>query len=275
MIDISDLTFSYKKGRPIFERVSFEMKNGIYGLLGENGVGKSTLLRIIAGLRFPTNGGCKINGVDTYSRTPDLLSKIFFLPEEFESPTMKINQFIKNNALFYPNFSREQFDNYMRDFEMETDRKFSELSFGQKKKVLISYGMSLNTPCVLLDEPTNGLDIPSKAQFRKVIASAYGEERCIIISTHQVRDLESLIDPIIILDRNQVLLNNSVEEITRKLVFKNGSELPASALYSENNMLGHAYVAPNTTGEETTLNIEMLFNAAVSNRAQFKELFAN
>ncbi|MBP1618083.1 MAG: transporter ATP-binding protein [Bacteroidetes bacterium] len=273
MIEINNLSFYYKKGKPVFEQVSFEMATGIYGLLGENGVGKSTLLRIISGLRFPHLGECKIDGTDTFRRAPDTLSKVFYLPEEFESPTIKINRFIKDNAKFYPNFSREQFEAYMSDFEMETDRKFSELSYGQKKKVLISYGMSLNTPYVLLDEPTNGLDIPSKAQFRKVIASAYDEDRCIIISTHQVRDLESLIDPIIILDRNQVLLNNSVEEITRKLIFKQTQTKPENAFYTESNLMGYSYVGLNATGEETTLNIEMLFNAAVANRTTFKELF--
>ncbi len=275
MIEINNLSFHYKKGKPIFEQVSFEMKNGIYGLLGENGVGKSTLLRIISGLRFPKEGYCKIDGKDTFRRYPETLSKLFFLPEEFESPAVNINDFIKYSATFYPNFSREQFDSYMKDFEMEADRKLSELSYGQKKKVLISYGMSLNTPYVLLDEPTNGLDIPSKAQFRKVMASAYDDERCIIISTHQVRDLESLIDPIIILDRNQVLLNNSVEEITQKLVFKHSTEKPENPLFIETNIHGYSYVAPNTANEETTMNIEMLFNAAIANRTTFKDLFNN
>lgn len=275
MIEINDFSFYYKKGKPIFDHVSFEMKSGIYGLLGENGVGKSTLLRAISGLRFPKTGSCRIEGKESMKRLPETLSNLFFLPEEFESPSMKINDFIKNNATFYPRFSRENFDNYMRDFEMETDRRISELSYGQKKKFFISYGMALNTPYLLLDEPTNGLDIPSKGQFRKVIASAYDEERCIIISTHQVRDLESLIDPIIILDRNQVLLNNSVEEITKKLVFKSAPNKPENAYYAESNVLGCAYVAPNETGEETTLNIEMLFNAAISNRKEFRELFKN
>lgn len=273
MIKIHDLSFSYKKGRPVFDHVSFEMKSGIYGLLGENGVGKSTLLRIIAGLRFPDSGHCRIDDMDSMYRSPELLSRLFFLPEEFESPALTVSRFVKNNATFYPNFSQEQFNQYLREFDVEEDKKISEMSFGQKKKVMISYGLSLNTPYVLMDEPTNGLDIPSKGQFRKVIASAYDEEKCIIISTHQVRDLESLIDPIIILDRNQVLLNNSVDEITRALVFKTSDSKPENALYMENGLHGYSYVAPNITGEETTMNIEMLFNAAVSNRNTFKDLF--
>ncbi|MFT4070514.1 MAG: ABC transporter ATP-binding protein [Dysgonamonadaceae bacterium] len=273
MIKIHDLSFSYKKGRPVFDHVSFEMKSGIYGLLGENGVGKSTLLRIIAGLRFPDSGHCRIDDMDSMYRSPELLSRLFFLPEEFESPALTVSRFVKNNAAFYPNFSQEQFNQYLREFDVEEDKKISEMSFGQKKKVMISYGLSLNTPYVLMDEPTNGLDIPSKGQFRKVIASAYDEEKCIIISTHQVRDLESLIDPIIILDRNQVLLNNSVDEITRALVFKTSDSKPENALYMENGLHGYSYVAPNITGEETTMNIEMLFNAAVSNRNTFKDLF--
>jgi len=275
MIKIDNLSFFYNKKRPVFEKVSFEMNSGIYGLLGENGVGKTTLLHIISGLSFPKEGSCKIFEHESAKRHPDMLNKLFFLPEEFQAPALLIKDFIKYNSVFYPDFSESQMDTYLNDFQVEKDRKMSELSFGQKKKTMIAFALALNTPVTLLDEPTNGLDIPSKAQFRKIIASAFDENRCIIISTHQVRDLENLIDPIIILDRNQVLLNNSVEEITKKLLFSYTQYMPEDTLYCEQTMQGYSSVSVNEYGEESTLDIEALFNTVVNNRAKIKELFNN
>lgn len=273
MIKIDNLTFYYKERKPVFENVSFEMKNGIYGLLGENGVGKTTLLHIISGLRFPKKGSCSVLGMESALRNPDMLKQVYYLPEEFRAPSQSIKSFVKCNSVFYPKFSDEQFRAYLDDFHLDVDSNMRELSFGQKKKAFIAFAIALNTPVLLLDEPTNGLDIPSKTQFRKVMASAFDENKCVLISTHQVRDLESLIDPIIILDRNQVLLNNSVEEISRKLLFSYSSVKPAEALFSEQTMLGYTSVLENKHNEISTLNIEALFNAVVTNKGRIKELF--
>lgn len=274
MIKIKDLRFYYRKKKPIFDHVSFEMKGGgIYGLLGENGVGKTTLLHIISGLRFTKEGSCKVLGMESSHRNPNMLNQLFYLPEEFHLPSQTIKTYVELNSAFYPNFSREQFLKYLTDFGLEEDLRLTELSFGQKKKAIIAYAIALNTPITLLDEPTNGLDIPSKSQFRKVIASAFDENKCIVISTHQVRDLESLIDPIIILDRNQVLLNNTVEEITRKLLFSYATQKPEDTLFSEQTILGYTSVLENKYNEESTLNIEALFNAVVTNKGKIKDLF--
>lgn len=273
MVEINNLTFYYRERKPIFENVSFEMKNGIYGLLGENGVGKTTLLRIISGLCFPKKGSCQVLGTETALRNPDMLKQVYYLPEEFIVPSQTVKSFVKLNSVFYPNFSKEQFNSYLNDFHLDIDSRMKELSFGQKKKVLIAFAISLNTPVTLLDEPTNGLDIPSKSQFRKVIASAFDENKCILISTHQVRDLESLIDPIIILDRNQVLLNNTVEEISNKLLFTYSTTRPEDALFTEQTMLGYTSVLENKYNEESTLNIEALFNAVVTNKEKIRNIF--
>jgi ABC-2 type transport system ATP-binding protein len=249
------------------------MKGGIYGLLGENGVGKTTLLHIISGLCFAKEGRIEVLGFDLSSRNPQMLKQLYYLPEEFQVPALKIKDFVKMNSAFYPNFSYEQFKSYLTDFHLEDDLKLTELSLGQRKKAVIAYAIALNTPIMLLDEPTNGLDIPSKSQFRKVIASAFDENKCILISTHQVRDLESMIDPIIILDRNQVLLNNTVEEITKKLLFSYTAHKPEDALYSEQTILGYTSVLENRHDEDSTLNIEALFNAVVTNKGKIKDLF--
>lgn len=273
MIQINNLSFYYRKGIPIFDNVSFRMKSGIYGLLGENGVGKSTLLHIISGLQFPKSGNCEVLGDESYKRLPRMYSNLFFLPEEFELPAVSVKDYVKTTGKFYGNFDFAQFENLLNEFQVDKNQKFTEMSYGQKKKAMISFGLSTNASVTLLDEPTNGLDIPSKTKFRQMIASAANDDKCIIISTHQVRDLESLIDPIIILDRNQVVLNNSVEEISQKLYFGTSETMPENALYVENKMTGYDFVALNNTGKESTLNLEFLFNAAVHNKAAFRQLF--
>lgn len=273
MITINNLSFYYNKKRPIFKNVSFTMKNGIYGLLGENGVGKTTLLHIISGLRFPTSGSCKIESYETCHRNPNMLQQVFFLPEEFNAPNLTIEELAKRDSAFYPNFNYEELQKYLKDFHIESTRKLTDLSYGQKKKSMISYALALNTPITLLDEPTNGLDIPSKAQFRKIVAAAGSNDKTIVISTHQVRDLETLIDPIIILDQNDVLLNNSVEEITNKLYFSITPQIPEGALYYEQTMQGYAAVSYNQYNEESIMNIELLFSAVVNNKNKIKELF--
>jgi ABC-2 type transport system ATP-binding protein len=126
---------------------------------------------------------------------------------------------------------------------------------------------------MLFDEPTNGLDIPSKTQFRKLIAQVTSDNRTFIISTHQVRDLENLIDPIIILDEQDVLLNHSVKAITEKLYFGLREKYPDDAFYSEHALKGFYVVEENTDGKESRVNIEQLFNAAIDNKARFKKLF--
>jgi ABC-2 type transport system ATP-binding protein len=249
------------------------MNSGIVGLLGENGVGKTTLLHLISGLRFPKQGTCKVFGQDSYNRKPETLEKIFFLPEEFDTPIMSICTYAKYNAAFYPNFSQEQFEQYLAEFNVDGNEKMTAQSLGQKKKAMIAFALSLNTPILLLDEPTNGLDIPSKTQFRKILSAIADEGRLIIISSHQVRDLEALIDPIIILDHNEVLINNSIEEISSKLLFSKQPEKPENALYIEQMLDGYLVVEPNANNRQSIVNIEALFNFAISNKQKISELF--
>ncbi len=273
MIQINDLSFYYQVSRPVFKKVSFDIKQGIYGLLGENGVGKTTLLHIISGLLFPKEGSCKVMGYDSYQRNPEMFKYLFFLPEEFKAAKVSVLEMARYNLAFYPDYSEEQLKSYLVEFQVEGDRPVSMLSAGQKKKAMIAYGLSLNTKITLLDEPTNGLDIPSKTQFRRILSSLAGEEKCIVISTHQVRDLINLIDPIIILDRNNVLLNNSIGEITSKLYFTHSLTAPENAIYSEQTLEGIASVCRNTDGRESIANIELLFNAVINNKKLFKEMF--
>lgn len=274
MIEIRDLNFGYKK-TPVFSNISLSFpEGGVYGLLGENGVGKTTLLKLICGLQRPQQGSCTVDGMTSYDRLPDMLQRIVFLPDEVLLPDNSTPQmYVDELAPFYPKFAQGSFLHLMQEMEVEPDRKFREMSFGQQKKSLIAASLSLGTEYVLLDEPTNGLDIPSKAQFRSILSRRAEENSTIIISTHQVKDVENLIDPIVILSNNAVLLDASVRRITECLYFEYGAEQRSDALYSELMPQGYLNVVPNTEGVESQLNIEALFNAVLRNKNTVKELF--
>lgn len=276
MIQIKNLSFDYGKRKPVFRNLNLTLKEGnVYGLLGRNGAGKSSLLRNMAGLLFPTSGTCIVNGHNAQDRLPVFLQDLYFLPEEFHTPPVKIKEFVDIYAPFYPKFSLKQFLEYLEEFQLSDNEKFTELSLGQKKKALIGFALSTNTKVLLMDEPTNGLDIPSKSQFRKIIASVATDERIIVISTHQVRDLESLIDPIIILDNSEVLLNATTEEITEKLCFKTVLRVTEhdKVLYSEHSLRGFSIVTQNVDNEHSKADLELLFNATLTSQLQIKQLF--
>lgn len=275
MIEIRNLDFSYKK-TPVFSNINLSFPEGaIYGLLGENGVGKTTLLKLICGLQRPTVGSCTVDGMTSHDRLPEMLQRVVLLPDEVSLPDNATPQrYVDELAPFYPKFSQGTFLHMMQELEVEPDRKFREMSFGQQKKSLIAASLSLGTDYILLDEPTNGLDIPSKSQFRSILSKIADEGKTIIISTHQVKDVENLIDPIVILSHNAVLLDASVQRITEKLYFEYGGAERPDALYSELLPGGYMNVVANTTGEESQINIEALFNAVLRNKDRINALFA-
>jgi len=275
MIEINNLNFGYSKHKPLFKNMSMRLSNGhIYGLLGKNGAGKSTLLKNLAGLVYAQSGKLDVMGFNPAKRQPALLAQICFIPEEFYLPPVKIDSYLKANAPFYPNFDHQYLATLLKEFDIPVTNKLIDMSYGQKKKFIIAFGLATQAKLVIMDEPTNGLDIPSKAQFRKIMASALTDERCIIISTHQVRDLDNLIDTIIMLDENDVALKASVEEITTKLTFKKVKEIDESIFYAEPSLSGYNAVMPNYHHEESKLDIELLFNAILAEKNKFKPLFS-
>ncbi len=276
MIKIDNLSFKYGK-KEVLNDISMELEAGkLYGLLGENGVGKTTLLKIISGLQKPWKGSCSVFGEDPFKRTPSFLSRVFYLPEELEfiQNDYSIRYFAKMNAPFYPLFDQEKFETILKEFEVEGDKKLNKLSYGQSKKAALSFAIATNAELLLLDEPSNGLDIPSKTLFRSIIVQYISENTCTVISTHQVRDLENLIDPIIILDNKAVLMNASLEKISEKLYFGLYSSVPANALYWEAAPGGYICVMENEDLGESKVNIEALFNATVHHKSRIKELLA-
>ena len=258
----------------MFENINLTFTEGhIYGLLGENGVGKTTLLKIINGLQCPNRGECLVDGKKPFSRTPDLLQEIFFLPEGVIAPSYATPiKYADSIGVFYPNYNRTLFLDLMQEMEVAYDKKFEQLSYGQKKKAMFCLAVALKTKYLLLDEPTNGLDIPSKTDFRRIMARHTTEDTITIISTHQVKDVENLIDPIVILSKDDVLVNASIEEIAQKLYFSFDSEKNDQAIYSEMVPGGFINVMRNTDALESNVLIEPLFNTAVRNRQIIKEI---
>lgn len=274
MIKINNLNFGYSKNRPLFRNMSMQLSTGhIYGLLGKNGAGKSSLLKNLAGLVYAQSGTLDVFGFNPAKRQPALLEQICFIPEEFYLPSVKVDAYVKANAAFYPNFDHNYFTSLLAEFDIPVGQKLINMSYGQKKKVIISFGLATQAKLVIMDEPTNGLDIPSKAQFRKIMASVLTEDRCIVISTHQVRDLDNLIDTVIMLDENSVALKASVDEITNKLCFKRVKELDETVIYAEPSLAGYNAVLPNYHQEDSKLDIELLFNAVLTEKNKLKPIF--
>lgn len=277
MVEMKQVSFSYGK-EPLFSDLDLQLEAGnIYGLLGKNGAGKTTLLKLISGLRVPQAGQCRALEISPPRRLPALLEEIYFIPEEFYTPPLTIDSYVSIYGPFYPRFDRTLFEDCRREFSLSSEKKLTSFSYGQKKKFLLSFGIATGCRLLLLDEPTNGLDIPSKSQFRKLLAAAVDQERVILISTHQVRDMENLIDPIIILDEGQIIYNRSLEETARHISIGMEQETSDTAdgtlLYSAAVLGGYVAVRENRGQEESRIDLETLFNAVIANSDGIDALF--
>ncbi len=268
MIEILQLNFGYSRKKPLFKDLDLQMEAGkIYGLLGKNGTGKSTLLKLIVGALFPKTGTVKLSDFHSRERHPDMLNDLFLLPEDFSFPSIRISEFVKAYSPFYPKFDKDRFEELLGIFEVDKGRKLSELSFGQRKKVIISFGMATNVRYLLMDEPTNGLDIPSKSQFRKALLKGFQEHQTMIISTHQIRDLNQLIEAVIIIEDGKIIFNQEVFGIEDKLYFSKSlveEQLP-ELLYVEAATGGYVHIQPNRNNKSSQVELEVLFNAVIQN----------
>lgn len=277
MIIFSNASFGYDKQHLIYDELNLTLPSGrIYGLFGKNGAGKSTMLRSICGLLFPTAGSISVNGKTPGERKPDLLADIFLIPEDVQLPNLSVKQYIKTYGVFYPKFNESDFYAYVNELEVVETQKIKSMSYGQQKKVLIAFALATHVSTIIMDEPTNGLDIPSKSQFRKLIAATLTGDKTYLISTHQVRDLDNLIDHVLILNNKKLILNAGLEEITERISSKlvPKSQLTDDVLFSEETLGGHAILTENKTGEYSKVNLEHLFTAAVINPDSIASLFA-
>jgi ABC-2 type transport system ATP-binding protein len=274
MIKINNLSFGYSHKSLLFKDLTLSLNKGhIYGLLGKNGAGKSTLLKNITGLAFPEKGNCLFKGVNVADRPVSVMEDIYFIAEELFVPSLTPAQFVASTAGFYPKFSKSDFYHYLKLLDVDLDGLMDKQSFGQQKKAMIVFGLATNTSLLIMDEPTNGLDIPSKVQFRKLIASVLTEDRCIVISTHQVRDLDSLIDTLLVLHEQEIVVNRSMDEIAEIIAFgtyQDTAGLPV--LYEEESMRGKNTILQNITGKYSKVDLELLFNAVTGDSKSVLEI---
>ncbi len=270
MISLKNVSYRYVGSSQLsISDFSMHLASGkIVGLLGANGAGKSTLLYLMSGLLKPLSGEIDVNGFNPWNRTPEFLSQIFLVPEEIDVPAVSLSSFVKAYSPFYPNFSQESMEDALMHFNLTPDIHLGSLSMGQKKKAFLAFALACHTPVLLMDEPTNGLDIPGKGEFRKAVIKTMDDNRTIIISTHQVRDLDQLLDHVTIMDNNGILLDESIETLQHNYVFGLAPVLPENGiLWSENIMGGYAYMKMRTPDEpETEVNLEGLFNYTYSKK---------
>lgn len=273
MFKLDHLTFSYgSAAEAVFTDFSYSLPaSSICGLLGRNGTGKSTLLYLMCGLLRPQGGSVTCNGIDVGRRRPETLSDTFLVPEEYALPDISFDEYVRHNAIFYPRFSEETLCACLDDFDLPRQLRLGRLSMGQKKKVLMSFALATHARLLVMDEPTNGLDIPAKSQFRKVVSRCMTDESTVIISTHQVRDIDSLLDHVSIIDSSRLLLDSPVDSICRRYCFDTvpAGQPVGDAIYTEPSVQGNAVVRPNADGRDTPLNLELLFNAVLASPASF------
>ncbi len=268
MIQTNKLYFNYRKQQNLFNNLTLKQKSGnITGLLGKNGAGKSTLLNLLAGLLHPKQGSIEVNGYVPSKRDPNFLSDIFLVTDEPFLPSLTISSYIRVYAPLYKNFDSEKMSRILKEFELFENQKLDGISHGQKKKFVIAFALSTNCKLLLLDEPTNGLDIPSKSVFRKVLVNSVDEEQLVIISTHQVKDIETVIDKIVILEEGKIVFEKDTYQITEKFQFQKTQSLSniSEIIYSEKCPGGYKVILTAKDNEETVINIELLFNAIINN----------
>ena len=277
MISIDGLNFGYGE-KALFRQLRMELAPGnIYGLLGLNGAGKSTLLKLMTGLLFPDAGTLRVLDHEPARREPDFLSQVFMLPEELNLPGITGEEYVSGLAPFYPRFDHARFERYRDEFELPRNTKLTAHSYGQKKKFLLAFGLASGTSLLVLDEPSNGLDIPSKSLFRRLVAEALTDERVFVISTHQVKDVESLIDPIVILHQGRVLFAETMSAITSRIRMAHTSTRPdpdaADLIYTEAAVGGH-WTVWTEPDEDGFIDLEVLFNAVITQPDRWAALFS-
>lgn len=278
MIEIRNLKFSYstlKSRTEVFDSLSMMIPTGeIVGLLGRNGTGKSTLLNLLAGLLDADAGTIAVEGVDVTQRGTALYTSLMIVPEEFGLPQLTLDRFVKVTAPFYPNYDEARFADCCSRFEVNRAVRLDRMSMGQRKKAYLAFALACNTPVLLLDEPTNGLDIPARQALRQMLAEQVNDERTIVISTHAARDIENLVDRLVILEPHRMVLNESIA--TLSTLFGVGV-VPAGVkpLYSEPSVAGVRGVWVAEGDEESRMDMEMMFNAATKSPREVAAVIAN
>ena len=230
-------------------------QGNIYGLLGANGSGKTTLLKTICGVLFPLDGEISAMGYTPQKRESDFLKEIFYIPDEFSLPTLTVEKYVDTYAQFRPKFSRQKFESALKAMNFTFGEHLHRLSLGNRKKFLISFALASNCPLIVMDEPTNGLDIEAKRSFRSLLAAEDLTDKLIIISSHAVADFEHILSAVAIIHDGEIAINSTMEEIASHIAFTSSAN-SNNALYVDGL---RAIVKAET--EWNDVDLEMLYMA--------------
>ena len=184
MVELRGVSFGYQSDKNVLDNLNLRLKEGrFYGLLGMNGSGKTTLLKLIAGKLFAHGGEIYVDGRNSRKRKVETLREVFMLPADFIFPDMRLEHFLTIYSKFYPKFRAEVLDDCLVNFEIRRDiEHLDKLSLGEKHKVAFSIALSLGTKVLLLDEAANGMDIPARKMFRKLLMKHVREDQIVTYS---------------------------------------------------------------------------------------------
>ncbi len=265
MLELEHVTYGYGKGAPVIRNLSTSILRGrIYGLLGANAAGKTTLLNLMSGLLFPVEGRITMDGRDITKRDPETLEKTALMSSEFQfTKKWKIMDFVRLHSGFYPDFSLTVLEDCLEGFGIDMENTMlNAMSLGQKHKVLFSILLSFGTDLLLLDEPLNGMDMPSRGVFRKMLMKHLREDQTVIISSHTVPDIETLLTDVMILREDGSCFCETIENISARYSFGT-SRSDSGAVYSEPCAGGIRVIKEKEadTDTESEVSLELLFNA--------------
>lgn len=269
MLSIKGLTYAYHKDKPVLDNVTAEFGLGmIHGILGRNGAGKSTLLNLLAGISRPQGGDIRLNKSQPCGRQAATLARISLLGQELPCVDMPLAAHARLYAPFWPSFSSTRFKNLKVHFGVDSGKRLSDLSHGQRKKALLCFVLSTGASLLLLDEPTSGLDVEAKAQLRSALLDCAAEGCTVVVATHELRELDGVLDHISILDGTRFQLHAEVHALGEALAFGQGPIVPPGAIHSVSRPGGFAYLMPGN-GRATRPDLELLYQAVLTQPQRF------
>ena len=201
--------------KQILKDINLKIPRGkIIGLLGKNGTGKSTLIKLINDLLTPTSGEILINGEKPGVKSKEIIS---YLPERtYLDKEMTIKQVIKYFEEFYKNFDTPKAIKLLKDLNLDINKKISKMSKGMQEKLQLILVMSRNAELYVLDEPLGGVDPATRDYILDTILSNFSEGASVIISTHLISDIERILDEVIFIDNGEIILTSSADELRKK-----------------------------------------------------------
>ena len=218
VIETNNLCKSYGKSRGIID-VNLKIKEGeIFGFVGPNGAGKSTTIRTLLNFIFPTSGSARILGKEMVKESSEIKKYIGYVPSEVKFyDEVKVKDIIKYSASFYNNVNKEEIDKLYKILDVDVNKKMSELSLGNKKKVAIVQALIHKPKLLILDEPTNGLDPLIQKKLFELLEEARKNGTTVFLSSHNLVEVESLCDRVAVIKDGKIIDTIVIEKLAKKL----------------------------------------------------------